>query len=81
MLRIVAVIFNILLWVWSWFVLNEIDDLDHEPGVAIFFFLVWTCPIVSVLALFFGGWLGLYCKRRGLEEQKKIDALLDAEDA
>jgi hypothetical protein len=44
--------------------------------------LVFAAPIISVVALYFRsgkGWLGLYFKRKALEEKKRIEKLESSE--
>jgi hypothetical protein len=44
--------------------------------------ILFAAPISSLLALFLKdseSWIGLYCKRKALEEKKKIESLGKAE--
>ena len=77
-MRIAAIVLNIVLFVLAAYLLLA----EGFPGGG--YFLVWLiiagCPVVSLITLLSGSnegshFLGLYFKRRCLEEQKCIEAL------
>jgi hypothetical protein len=78
MLRQAALLLNVLLVLaWTYLMLDSGIPTGEEIPIAL---LMLFAPAVSVMALLsstFGepSWLGLYLRRKRLEEQKKIDAL------
>ena len=77
-MRIAAIVLNIILLILAVYLL--VTQGFPSGG----YFLVWLiiagCPIVNLITLLTGGkdgnhFLSLYCKRRRLEEQKRIEAL------
>jgi hypothetical protein len=74
----IAIGLNILfLLVVSW--LTLIDSPNNWDAKTVFlFFMFFAVPISSLLALIKSGgdnWLGLYLKRKALEEKRKIEQL------
>jgi hypothetical protein len=83
-MKIVAIIFNIVLFVFTCFVLVT----EGPPkGASYIVFTLWsllTLILSSVVISRIGtseGWLGLHMKRKALEEQRKIDDLAEKQDA
>ena len=74
-MRILAILLNIALIIFmSYMMINE-KNMDSEEWI-IFTFLM-SVAIVNIIVIFSKGesWLGLYFKRKRLEEQQKIEDL------
>lgn len=71
-----AICLNVLLVV-TVFYLFATDGAPHG-GFIFLFVLMLGAPIFSIVALLLSGsesWIGLYLKRKSLEEKRKIDNL------
>ena len=80
-MRILAILLNVLLICMGLFLLLVEKSGDTKTAkLLIVYGLLFASPIASTAALFFsrerrGNWIGLYFKRKALEEQMRIDEL------
>ena len=77
-MRIAAIVLNIILIIAAgWLVVTQgFPSREY----LLFWLIIIGCPVVNLIALLVGGkeskhFLGLYFKRRRLEEQKRIEEL------
>jgi hypothetical protein len=77
-MRIAAIVLNIILFLLAVYLL--LTQGSPTGGYFLVWLIIAVCPIVNLITLLTGGkednhFLGLYFKRRRLEEQKRIEAL------
>lgn len=75
-MRIIAIVLNVLLLVtFLYFLITDGVPRGSQGHLLLALFL--ATPISSLLALFFNKetWIGLFLKRKALEEKKKIERL------
>ena len=84
-MRIVAIICNIVFFGFVCWALVDQYPHPEEDGLIAFIVLMVLTPILSLVVLFRGGtgdgWLGLHRKRKASEEQRKIQELAEKQDA
>jgi hypothetical protein len=77
-MKIVAVICNVVLFVFTCFVLVT-DGISKEAAYIVFTLLLLLVPILSFVVIFRSGvsygWLGRHIEGKALEEQRKVDDL------
>jgi formate hydrogenlyase subunit 3/multisubunit Na+/H+ antiporter MnhD subunit len=84
-IRIVAIICNIVLLGFTCWAFVDQYPHPEEDGLVAFTVLMVLTPILSLVVLFRGGaghgWLGPHRKRKASEEQRKIADLAEQQDA
>lgn len=77
MLRAAAILANLLLLVAVGFVLAD-EGIPNSPADGMIVAILIVAPVVSLAYCLLpsgNSWLGLYFKRKAMEEQRRMDAL------
>ena len=78
-MKITAIILNLVLLISSILMTIEEGVPDLDTGVwLLLFILIYIAPIASLIALLLSksdNWIGLYFKRKAMEEKQRIKAL------